>query len=157
MLTLGRQQLVGNLDPTMAPLLYSYGRALFELTLTQQGVMGKEEVAKNTTVKDDTKAGSSSGAAAANPNFVFEGDGDDDDEEEEEEEQGAANANDEDDFNAAWDVLDVARTIYGKELDKPDLTDEQKNSLKLTLANCYAALGDISLETGESQRVPSPP
>jgi len=30
----------------MAPVLLSYGKALFELGFSQQGVMGKEEVAK---------------------------------------------------------------------------------------------------------------
>jgi HAT1-interacting factor 1 len=32
----------------MAPLLLSYGKALYELAFSQQGVMGKEEVAKET-------------------------------------------------------------------------------------------------------------
>lgn len=30
----------------MAPLLLSYGKALYELAFSQQGVMGKEEVDK---------------------------------------------------------------------------------------------------------------
>ena len=30
----------------MAPVLLSYGKALFELGFSQQGVMGKEEVTK---------------------------------------------------------------------------------------------------------------
>ena len=44
----GRRQLVGDFDPQMAPLLLSYGRALYELAFAQQGVMGKEEVDKQT-------------------------------------------------------------------------------------------------------------
>lgn len=43
-----RRQLVGDFDPQMAPLLLSYGKALYELAFSQQGVMGKEEVAKET-------------------------------------------------------------------------------------------------------------
>jgi HAT1-interacting factor 1 len=143
---------VGDYDIAMAPLLYSYGRALYELVLTQQGVMGKEEVAKNTnTVKDE--------AAPSNPAFVFGGDGDDDDEDEDEEGEGdgdgegapeAADPDEpEDDFNAAWDVLDVARTIYMRELDKPDLPQEKIKATRLMLADCYLSLGDVSLETGE--------
>lgn len=33
----------------MAPLLLSYGKALYELAFASQGVMGKEEVDKATT------------------------------------------------------------------------------------------------------------
>lgn len=35
---------MGDQDPAMAPLLLSYGKALFELAFSQAGVMGKEEV-----------------------------------------------------------------------------------------------------------------
>ena len=41
-----RRQLVGDSDPEMAPLLLSYGKALYELAFAQQGVMGKEELGK---------------------------------------------------------------------------------------------------------------
>lgn len=50
----------------------------------------------------------------------------------------------EDDFNAAWEVLDLARAIYDKQKDEVD--DEE---VKLKLADTYIALGDVSLETGE--------
>lgn len=45
-LTVTRRQLVGEFDPQMAPLLLSYGKALYELAYSQQGVMGKEELEK---------------------------------------------------------------------------------------------------------------
>jgi HAT1-interacting factor 1 len=61
-----------------------------------------------------------------------------DDEEDEE-------AEPEDDFNAAWEVLDLARAIYDKQKDEDD--DEE---VKLKLADTYIALGDVSLETGAS-------
>lgn len=48
----------------------------------------------------------------------------------------------EDDFNAAWEVLDLARAIYDKQKDE----DEE---VKLKLADTYITLGDISLETGQ--------
>jgi HAT1-interacting factor 1 len=47
----------------------------------------------------------------------------------------------EDDFNAAWEVFELARGIYEKENDGDDQT-------KLKLADIYIALGDVSLETG---------
>lgn len=59
-------------------------------------------------------------------------------EEDEDEEEGAEP---EDDFNAAWEVLDLARAIYDKGKDDSD-------EVKLKLADTYITLGDISLETG---------
>ena len=60
-------------------------------------------------------------------------------EESEEEEDGEP----EDDFNAAWEVLDLARAIYDKQKDENN--DEE---VRLKLADTYIALGDVSLETG---------
>lgn len=47
----------------------------------------------------------------------------------------------EDDFNAAWEVLELARAIHEKGKDDDDET-------KMKLAETYIALGDVSLETG---------
>lgn len=63
--------------------------------------------------------------------------GEDDDEKEEDDGEP------EDDFNAAWEVLDLARAIYEKESAKSE--DEE---VKLKLADTFIALGDVSLETG---------
>ena len=49
----------------------------------------------------------------------------------------------EDDFNAAWEVLDLARAIFEKQQDEAD-------EVKLTLAEVFITLGDVSLETGTS-------
>ncbi|GMK54112.1 hypothetical protein CspeluHIS016_0106980 [Cutaneotrichosporon spelunceum] len=149
---------VDQLDVSKAPLLFNYGRALFELALSQQGVMGKEEVAKETDPSDGDKDKSSK--------FVFEGDGDDEEEEgdgeverdeegggEGEEQEGAEGGEGgegeddlpEDDFNAAWEVLDVARTIYEREIGKKG--EKNARDDKMSLAECYLLLGDISCET----------
>lgn len=61
--------------------------------------------------------------------------GNDDDDEE------GADGEPEDDFNAAWEVLDLARAIYLK-------TEAEDDKVKLKLADTYIALGDVSLETG---------
>jgi len=61
--------------------------------------------------------------------------------EEEEEEEGEDEP--EDDFNAAWEVLDLARAIYDREIQQ-----EEDDEVKLKLADTYIALGDVSLETG---------
>lgn len=68
---------------------------------------------------------------------VTEGDG----EREEEEEEGEP----EDDFNAAWEVLDLARAIYEKQ--------EGDDEVRLKLADIYISLGDVSLETGTPLRI----
>jgi HAT1-interacting factor 1 len=49
----------------------------------------------------------------------------------------------EDDFNAAWEALDLARAIYDRQVQQ-DGDDE----VRLKLADTYIALGDVSLETG---------
>jgi HAT1-interacting factor 1 len=73
-----------------------------------------------------------------------------DDEEgtQEEGDQGEGEGEDgepEDDFNAAWEVLDLARAIYDKQV-----TDDADDEVKLKLADTYIALGDVSLETGNA-------
>jgi len=89
---------------------------------------------------------------------TFEGEGDDADEdagqedqeggqEEQGEGEGEGGEEPEDDYNAAWEVLDVARTIYIKLLEdnQGDMKEE-----KMKLADTYLALGDVSCETGTS-------
>lgn len=65
-----------------------------------------------------------------------------------EEEKAAAEGGEEedepeDDFNAAWEVLDLARAIYDKQVQQED-----DDEVRLKLADTYIALGDVSLETG---------
>ena len=58
----------------------------------------------------------------------------------EEEEEEDDEAEPEDDFNAAWEVLDLARAIYEKQ--------DQSDEVKLKLAEVFVTLGDVSHETG---------
>ena len=53
----------------------------------------------------------------------------------------------EDDFNAAWEVLDLARAIFEKQKDESD-------EVKLKLAEVFITLGDVSLETGAFVTLP---
>lgn len=174
----------------MAPFLLSYGKALYELALSQSGVMGKEEVQKGTqgqcelslvsfriviapfskadaSVDAQDTDGPSTLVESADPEIIAAaeaeaaaaeaeaGDGEGEEEEAgdgEDEDQAPAGDDDapEDDFNAAWEVLDVARTIYAKVVqdkkDKQELYDEDD----MRLAECYLFLGDVSCETGKS-------
>lgn len=61
--------------------------------------------------------------------------------EESDDEEEGEDAEPEDDFNAAWEVFELARSIYEKGNNEDDET-------KLKLADAYIALGDVSLETG---------
>nr|XP_019042602.1 hypothetical protein I302_09211 [Kwoniella bestiolae CBS 10118]OCF21532.1 hypothetical protein I302_09211 [Kwoniella bestiolae CBS 10118] len=144
----------------MAPLLLSYGKALYELAFSQAGVMGKEEGSKE--ADEAVRQGTLEEAPSKNGNFVFSADPTSDDEEDQDQEAGPSTAattgasgdgegegegddEPEDDYNAAWEVLDVARTIYQKIVEGKS-NDEVKED-KLNLADCYLALGDVSCET----------
>jgi hypothetical protein len=97
-------------------------------------------------------------AASLSNHFVFEDEGEEDQDGEEDASTppstvaaatsggagggGEGNPEDdqlEDDFNAAWEVLDAARTLFGK-IEGP--------KARLQEAECLVALGDLSLETG---------
>jgi HAT1-interacting factor 1 len=65
--------------------------------------------------------------------------------EDEGEGEGPDEAEPEDDFNAAWEVLDLARSIYEKQMEG-DGNDE----MRLKVADTFIMLGDVSLETGAS-------
>ncbi|KZP21068.1 hypothetical protein FIBSPDRAFT_523834 [Athelia psychrophila] len=141
-----------------ADLYFAYGKALLENAISQSNVLGKEQP-EDGTPEPDTKA---SGSGSGGPILSFSGDAEDledDDEEEEptvdlfaealklkaeadhdEEDEEEEGAEPEDDFNAAWEVLDLARAIYDKGKDDSD-------EVKLKLADTYITLGDISLET----------
>ena len=66
-------------------------------------------------------------------------------EQEQENDEEGADADPDDDFQSAWEILDLARAIYEK---REDMDDEAT----LRLAETYIYLGDVSLETGEEHR-----
>lgn len=89
------------------------------------------------------------GPAGKAAQFTFEGD--EDDEEEEQADEGAAEGGqgqgaadgaegDDDDFTVAWEVLDLARTLFEK---------QDSRLVAKDLGETYAVLGDVSLETGK--------
>ncbi|KAI0675933.1 hypothetical protein C8Q78DRAFT_1007231 [Trametes maxima] len=133
-----------------ADLYFAYGKALLENAITQSGVLGKQEQED----VEDSKEAANSGAFLS-----FSGDADDDHPGEDvavdlfaeaqkaaeemdaaEEDEDDDDAEPEDDFNAAWEVLDLARAIYEK-------NQEESDEVKLKLADIYITLGDVSLET----------
>ncbi|KAF8817471.1 hypothetical protein BYT27DRAFT_7074736 [Phlegmacium glaucopus] len=147
-------QQLGEDAPETADLYFSYGKALLENAIVQSSVLGKEQ--PEDANQEDNKA---SGGGTNAPILSFSGDAEDMDDgedhgvdlfgqataiEEVEAEEGADedDGEPEDDFNAAWEVLDLARAIYDKQKSESD--DEE---VRLKLADTYIALGDVSLET----------
>ncbi|KAJ6456064.1 hypothetical protein C8R45DRAFT_1034805 [Mycena sanguinolenta] len=138
----------GDDAPETADLYFAYGKALLENAISQSSVLGKDQP------EEDAQEESTSGNA---PILSFSGDAEDTEvdlkdiaAEEEEEAGGDADADEEvdaepeDDFNAAWEVLDLARAIYARQAEDANGADE---GVQLKLADTYIALGDVSLET----------
>ncbi|EED79222.1 predicted protein [Postia placenta Mad-698-R] len=150
----------GENAPEMADTYFAYGKALLENAISQSTVLGKEQ----TEEAVQAVAGELTKPEPSGSKFLsFSGDGDDTDEivpgskedvavdlfgeaqkteeeEEEEEEDDEEEGEPEDDFNAAWEVLDLARALYERQQDEND-------EVKLKLADTFLALGDVSLET----------
>ncbi|RPD73402.1 hypothetical protein L226DRAFT_110019 [Lentinus tigrinus ALCF2SS1-7] len=136
----------GEKAPETADLYFAYGKALLENAIAQSGVLGKQDA--DDSFEDDKDANSSgaflsfSGDAEDEPLDLFaeaqkaieEADAAQAEEEEDDD------AEPEDDFNASWEVLDLARAIYEKQQDESD-------EVKLKLADVFITLGDVSLET----------
>ncbi|KAG6333525.1 hypothetical protein ID866_5561 [Astraeus odoratus] len=133
--------------PEMADLYFSYGKALLENAISQASVLGKEP---EPGAVEDEKPAQNNGQG---PILSFSGDADEEEdgtvdllgeaakEEEESDEEGEGDDGEpEDDFNAAWEVFELARSIYERDKDGDD-------EIKLKLADTYIALGDVSLET----------
>ncbi|KAF8637646.1 hypothetical protein AX17_002714 [Amanita inopinata Kibby_2008] len=144
----------GESAPETADLYFAYGKSLLENAISQSSVLGKEQ---HETEADDEPAASDSAVTHNGPIISFSGDVEDDEgeadpsvdllehanreiEEAEDEAEEDDGVEPEDDFNAAWEVLDLARAIYEKQKDEDD-------EVKLKLADTYIALGDVSLET----------
>ncbi|KAH9072389.1 hypothetical protein EDB83DRAFT_2362838 [Lactarius deliciosus] len=142
--------------PEMADVYFAYGKALLENAVVQNSVLGKDQQQQDGAVEEEP---------AANGNKILSFSGDAEDEEEDEDPavdlfeaskpdtdaegedeagegdgEGEDEAEPEDDFNAAWEVLDLARAIYEKRMDGDD-------AVRLKVADTFIMLGDISLET----------
>lgn len=137
-------------SPEIADLYFSYGKALLENAISQNSVIGKEESGEACGKEAPDLSKSDTG-----PFLSFSGDAEDEEYEsvdefgqpvredangDADEGEDEDSAEPEDDFNAAWEVLDLARTIYSKQ-------DGDSEEVKLKLADTYIMLGDVSLET----------
>ncbi|KAF2664779.1 hypothetical protein BT63DRAFT_429512, partial [Microthyrium microscopicum] len=157
-------QLNGELAPENAELLYSYGRSLFKLAISKNDVLGGQvaggDKPKSADIEKALKStNQETPSHSATPFFQLAMTEDEDDEEEEEEA-----GEEEDDFGTAYEILDMARLCYEKQLDAlrnvvKDESGEAKGKGKATtelspemfhvmerLANTHNLQADISLE-----------
>ncbi|GAA5902002.1 hypothetical protein JCM8208_006660 [Rhodotorula glutinis] len=181
----------GDLAPENVEALVLYGKALLGSAIAQSAVLGGAAPQDNLSDALPASAAASSSAAArpsastsnatagpSNPKFHFGGDAEDDDGEGEgadgegdgegdeeggEGEDGAPGADREDDLESAFQVLDMARAIVEKEVDKLEsalegaVKDEDKDKKdeldasrrieKEKLADVHRLLGDVATES----------
>ncbi|GAA5926342.1 Hif1p [Sporobolomyces koalae] len=161
----------GELSIENVDALVLYGKALLANAIEQTAVLGSNPPA-GAVPSLEPAAGSASAASSTNANatagpsstaFHFGGDGEDEDDEEEEpnpqEQDGPED--DEDDFEAAFQVLDIARKTLELEIDNLDqliseLQDDnerkpvkvqERRTRKEKLADVHKLLGDVATES----------
>ncbi|KAI7907562.1 uncharacterized protein BX663DRAFT_533892 [Cokeromyces recurvatus] len=132
----------GDLAPENGDAYFLYGKALLQLAIQQNSVLGQSAQASASKVEEQLAVTKEQEVESKNPLFQlnaipdFSSNVEDDDDDDDDEEGAGENA--EDDFETAWDILDVARIIFEKSEDK---------ETKLKLADVHLYLGDVSLET----------
>lgn len=162
-------ELNGEMAPENAELLFYYGRALYKVAIAKSDVLGgkvaQEEKKKPKAQKAAKKeAGTSSGAekdadkTAAKPYFQLTGDENWTDSEDEGEDDGDQQEEEQDDFADAYEVFEIARVLYSKQLEALDASESsdkgkgkaelspEARALKEKLADCHGFLVEISLE-----------
>lgn len=156
----------GNEDPS---LLFIYGRALFKVAMASSDVLGEDKVDKPEKTddsgmfqfegsegpreedveedgeQDGEQDGAKDGAKDEEEDGAKDGvkDGAKDDQEEEHDEQS--------DFEVAWEILDLARTLFVEKLNKMQncstANEFSIKDLRKKLAETYDLLGEVSLES----------
>jgi HAT1-interacting factor 1 len=170
-------ELNGEMAPENAELLFYYGRALYKVAIAKSDVLGAkvaQEEKKKPKVRKEAKKlseeGSNGTANGANdsakkedtvqskPFFQLTGDENWTDSEDEEDGEGDNDQEEEDDFANAYEVFDIARVLYTKQLEAleaEDNADKGKGKAEMTprvraikekLADCHGLLVEISFE-----------
>ncbi|KAK9474498.1 SHNi-TPR-domain-containing protein [Dipodascopsis tothii] len=125
-------------------LLFLYGRALFQVAVQQSEVLGgapqREDEAALENLAKKTKAAAES-STSADARFQFSGDAEDSGSESDDE----AGGEEDNDFETAWEVLDLARTLFEKRV--TDETGDAAAATNAQLAEVYDILGEVSLES----------
>ncbi|OWY46484.1 histone h1-binding protein [Alternaria alternata] len=167
-------ELNGEMAPENAELLFYYGRALYRSAVAKSDVLGnkvatQEKKKKQPKAKKAIKAeaGERSSAAKAEPKeesvenkpyFQLQGDENwTDSEDEDDDMQDGEEEEDDDDLGNAYEIFELARVLYEKQLDSPegDASDKGKGKAELSprarivkerIADCHGFLVEISLE-----------
>ncbi|KAK9461208.1 uncharacterized protein V1516DRAFT_345136 [Lipomyces oligophaga] len=138
-------------------LLFYYGRSLFQVAVSSSDVLGgskstdapENDMIANKSIKDaaESKATATTSTTSKENIGLFQFTGDVEDEEEEESEDEEPEADDSD-FQTAWEVLDLSRTMFERQIKAiPEEAAAQAESVKKTVADIYDILGEISLES----------
>lgn len=138
-----------------ADYLFLYGKSLFQLALSQSEVFGKDEETAGGESDSDEEESSKKHELYQFSETLAEGDeiekGDDAEQDDEEvggehpgenEHEGAGDEGQEEepsDFENAWEILELARSVYEKQPQEPETLRK--------LSETYDILGEISLET----------
>jgi HAT1-interacting factor 1 len=149
----------GEMSPQNADLLYLYGRCLFKVAILKNDVLGGSGAVDKDAGKKGGKSGKKSALGQAEREkekekerrggALFEdGMGDDDEEEEEEEEEGEGGEpeEEEDDLGVAYEVLDMARVLFEKQVEAGFESKDEAKQVKERLADVRDLQSEISLE-----------
>ncbi|EUC47959.1 hypothetical protein COCMIDRAFT_88734 [Bipolaris oryzae ATCC 44560] len=168
-------ELNGEMAPENAELLFYYGRALYKVAVAKSDMLGnkvaqEEKKNKQPKPKKAAKKETAEGLNAAKsqpktesvenkPYFQLQGDENwTDSEDEDEEAQEDEQEEDDDDFGNAYEIFELARVLYEKQLQalkegesgdkgkgKAELSPRER-IIKERIADCHGFLVEISLE-----------
>lgn len=134
-------------DPT---ILFLYGRAVFQIGVGKSDVLGGSNANKDNNEPSNSskeKKSNDGDVKESNPNIQLADDMEDDDDNEDEE----TNEHTQDDFELAWELLDISRALFLEQVGVLS-SDASKNAgeikrLNTKLAEVYDLLGEVSLES----------
>jgi HAT1-interacting factor 1 len=128
----------GEMAPDNAELLYLYGRCLFKVAVIRSDVLGGQVAGEAPKPKKKSNGDALNGTSASikeetkNAPFfhVLESDPEDDDDEDEEGEGDGEAQEEEDDFATAYEILDLARVLYAKQMEDVESANAVESSDK---------------------------
>lgn len=145
----------GDDDPANAELLFQYGRALFQVGLQKNDVLGSAPGADKKKRELET-VDEEEEVLPKEKGKVIQIEGDDNflEEDEDEADEDGENEEEEDDpMNDAWDILDLSRVLFEKRLAAESDPEAQKK-IKVQLSDTIDLLGDVALESENFDQAP---
>lgn len=119
-----QDELNGEMAPENAELHYLYGRCLFKVAVANSDVLGGQAA----TEKTKGSAQASNDKNAKSPLGINDADGDDEEDEEEEEKDQDGEDEEEDDMLTAYEILEVARVLFERQLENMDAPKDETGS-----------------------------